>query len=203
MVSFCDIPISRLHEHTEFYGCYGVGLYRERWMANGVNPIFYVSPDSIVKPSLAEMLAKEREHFDWRSRTNAIVVLAHCKPLKGLQKTNGEMREKDFYAECEWRFIQWVDAFDEQNKHGFSLTEAQFNNPKVKEEANNERRTNLLEIVPADITHLIVKSVEDAYELVRFLDEEYWRSENARCPDDILFVLKSRVLVLDDVLHDN
>jgi hypothetical protein len=204
MVSFCDIPISRLGEHTEFYGYYGVGLYRERWMANGVNPIFYVSPNSIVKQSLAEMLAKERKNPDLRSKTNAIVVLAHCKPLKGLQRTNGEMREKDFYGECEWRYIQWVDAFDRENKYGFSLTEAQFNDPKVREEANNERRKHLLgPIVPADITHLLVKSVEDAYELVRFIDEEYWRSEDAHCPDDILFVLKSRILVLDDVLHDN
>lgn len=149
------------------------------------------------------MLAKERQNLDMRSRTNAIVALAHCKPLQGLQKTNGEMKEKDFYAECEWRFIQWVDAFDEENKYGFSLTEAQFNDLRVREEANNERRKNLLEIVPADITHLLVKSVEDAYDLVRFIDKEYWRSENAHFPDDILFVLKSRILVLDDFLHDS
>ena len=56
IVSFCDIPISRLHEHTNFYGNYGIGLCRERWRATGLNPLLYVSSDSIVKESLRELL---------------------------------------------------------------------------------------------------------------------------------------------------
>src|SRR6266487_3729891 len=37
MVSFCDMPISRLREHTAFYGNFGIGLCREQWRDTGLN----------------------------------------------------------------------------------------------------------------------------------------------------------------------
>jgi hypothetical protein len=43
MVSFCDIPITRLHDHTKFYGCYGIGLWREQLIPTGVSPVTYVT----------------------------------------------------------------------------------------------------------------------------------------------------------------
>lgn len=29
MVSFCDIPLTRIREHTDFYGSFGIGMTRE------------------------------------------------------------------------------------------------------------------------------------------------------------------------------
>jgi hypothetical protein len=75
MVSFCDIPISRLREHTEFYGNYGIGLVREQWQATGLNPVLYVTPDSMLKDLLRELLLAVRKNPDPRVKTAAMVVL--------------------------------------------------------------------------------------------------------------------------------
>jgi len=112
IVSFCDIPISRLHEHTDFYGNYGIGLCRERWKATGLNPLLYVSSDSIVKESLRELLLEVENNRDLRSKTNAMVVLAHCKPLGGWMTASGEKKmEKDFYSECESLIVRVFRVF--------------------------------------------------------------------------------------------
>lgn len=202
MVCFCDIPISRLGVHTRFYGDYGIGLCRERWTATGLNPLLYISPDSILKNHLKELFGEARKNHDQRLKTNMMAHIAHCKPMEGEMLVDGEMRKKDFYSECEWRFTPWVEAIGGENKFGFSLAETEFLKESTWNEANNERRKDILPFVPADITHLLVKSVEDAYKLVHFIDTKYGRSENARYPDYVLHVLKSRILVLDDIQCD-
>jgi hypothetical protein len=203
MACFCDIPISRLGAHTQFYGSYGIGLCRERWMATGLNPLLYVSPDSVLKEHLRERFLEARKNRDQRSKTNTMTLIAHCKPLEGEMLVNGEMKKKDFYSECEWRFTPWVvEGVDEENKHGFSLAEKDFHIESIRNEADNERRKDIVPFFPADITHLLVKSVEEAYVLVHFIDTEYGCSEDSRYPDDVLWVLKSRILVLEDILYD-
>src|SRR5690349_4482410 len=69
MVSFCDIPISRLHEHTEFYGCYGIGLYRAHWEITGLNPVLYVSQESNLRKFLHELILDTKKHNDEKIKT--------------------------------------------------------------------------------------------------------------------------------------
>jgi hypothetical protein len=197
MVSFCDIPISRVREHTEFYGSYGIGLCRERWRATGLNPLLYVSPGSILRDSLKELLLEVRKNPDPRSKTNAMIVLAHCKPLEGLTEVNGEIRKKDFYSECESRFTPWVEGGGGW-KHGFLMEEQEFRDKQALEEANDERRNDrMLKFVPADVRYLLVKSVEDVPQLVRCINTEL-----ASYSPDVLDVLKTRITVLDEICSD-
>ena len=197
MVSFCDIPISRVREHTEFYGSYGIGLCRERWRATGLNPLLYVSPDSILKNSLRELLLEVRRNPDPRSKTNAMIVLAHCKPLEGLAGVNGELRKKDFYSECEWRFAPWVEGSG-GGSYGFLMKEEVFRDERALKEANDERRKDgRLSFEPADVRYLLVKSVEDVPTLVRCINTEL-----ASYSPDVLDVLKTRITVLDEICSD-
>ena len=46
VVSFCDIPLSRITDHVKFYGQYGIGMKRQWGITNGFNPIVYVSETS-------------------------------------------------------------------------------------------------------------------------------------------------------------
>ena len=49
---------------------------------------------------------------DLRSKTNAMVVLAHCKPLGGWMTASGEKKmEKDFYSECESLIVRVFRVF--------------------------------------------------------------------------------------------
>jgi hypothetical protein len=194
MVSFCDIPISRLREHTDFYGDYGVGLCRERWTATGLNPLLYVSSDSILRDLLRELLLDVRKNPNPRIKTAAMVVLATCKPLTGVMEVKGTKREKDFYSECEWRFLPWV----EEGKYGFFMREDQFRNEQLLKEANEERRKDrMLDFQPDDVRYLLVKTPEDVHKLVSFIN-----TEMADYSPTALDVLKTRIIMLDDIACD-
>ena len=39
MVSFCDIPLSQIHNHIKYYGGYALGLKKEWGRRNKISPI--------------------------------------------------------------------------------------------------------------------------------------------------------------------
>ena len=192
MVSFCDIPILRLRKHTEDYGNYGIGLCREDWSPTGLNPVFYISSESIVRDLFRDLLLDADKNHDPRIRTGSKIALGNCKPLK--DKNSG----KDFYSECEWRFLPWVEGVGNENKHGFFLSEEQFQDNRIKAEANAERRNDrMLEFYPDEVRYLLVKAKSDVPTLVNFIDTKmvgYIRPE--------LNLLKTRIIVLDEISYD-
>lgn len=197
MVSFCDIPISRLRNHTDFYGTYGIGLCRKNWKATGLNPLLYVSPDSVLRDCLRDLLLDVNSNSSSRIRTAAAILLANCKPLEGMAEANGGKQAKDFYSECEWRFIPWVSREDNGGEHGFFLTEDKFQNTQVRDTANAERRQQMLGIVPGDIRYLLVRSWEDASDLISFID-----TEMADYAAIVRNMLKTKISVLEEVTCD-
>ena len=65
MSCFCDIPLSRITEHTNFYGQYGVGLTKQWGVKNGLNPVIYFPKKGIV-PNIANYLielARENDNL--------------------------------------------------------------------------------------------------------------------------------------------
>jgi hypothetical protein len=192
MVSFCDIPISRLQKHTINYGNYAVGLCRERWSATGLNPVFYISPDSMVKALLRELLLETSKNPNPRSRTTGMVTLANCKSLAG------KNLDEDFYSECEWRFFPWVEGVGGENKYNFLLSEEEFRDEQIRKEANLERRKNrMLEFYPDDVRYLLVKTKTEVPMLINFIETNlsgYSRLE--------LDLLKTRIVVFDELSSD-
>lgn len=41
MTCFCDIPLSRISEHTDFYGQYGLGMSKDWGAKNNLDPVLY------------------------------------------------------------------------------------------------------------------------------------------------------------------
>jgi Putative abortive phage resistance protein AbiGi, antitoxin len=65
IVCFCDLPLSNLSEHLNFYGNYGIGLTKEWGIGKGINPVIYLSQASELNIQLAKLrtnpiLKKER-----------------------------------------------------------------------------------------------------------------------------------------------
>ncbi|MDB6058389.1 MAG: hypothetical protein JWO95_2233 [Verrucomicrobiales bacterium] len=192
MVSFCDIPISRLHEHTEFYGCYGIGVFREHWESTGLNPVLYVSRDSTVRKFLREVVLDSKD-VDDRMRAAAMVMMAYCKPMRG--RVYGIEKEKDFYSECEWRFISSAEACSGNFK--FFLSEKEFRDQQLLQQANDKRRKDeMLEFRPEDVRYIAVKSRDEVHNVIRFIDTELKHTPEERD------LLKTRIIALDELSSD-
>ncbi|ELV8755258.1 hypothetical protein QNE93_004173, partial [Vibrio vulnificus] len=112
MVCFCDIPLSRATEHTEFYGSYGLGLTKDWGMRNNLNPVIYGTSNGLVRDAIhyfAELTREQKEG----AVLHGMNLVQLSKPLKGEMQIGERLFEKDFYQENEWRFISSNDNEDE------------------------------------------------------------------------------------------
>lgn len=195
MVSFCDIPISRLHEHTEFYGCYGIGLYRSHWEINGLNPVLYVSNDSTLRKFLHELILDTRKTHDEKMKTAGMVMMAYCKPMRGHVHGIENKKEKDFYSECEWRFISSIEST--QGNSRFFLSEEEFRDQQLLKQANEERRKDqMLEFCLDNVRYIAVKSREEVHKVIRYIDNHLEQPHTARD------LLKTRIIALKELSSD-
>lgn len=99
MTCFCDIPLSLIKEHFEWYGKYGIGIKRSFARSQGVKPVWYVtSESSLVKNIVKEKILKEYERKH---------LLPYLKQFMGNQFNHTQQKEKrkKFYDEQEWRYI--------------------------------------------------------------------------------------------------
>ena len=131
MISFCDIPITLLDEHTSRYGVYGIGLSKEWGINNGVTPIMYIANNAVLRSAhyhimndfkLTEIV-NSQEFKDKMLRETVLKGLPldmYAKRLNAqlehdvntyivgyMKKYKGEYKGKPInnYVENEWRFI--------------------------------------------------------------------------------------------------
>lgn len=99
MACFCDIPLSLIKEHFDWYGRYGIGIKRTYAREQGVKPVWYVtSENTFVK----RLVGKEKiEPYVERH------LLPYLKQFIGFQyyQKENRRRRKKFYDEREWRYV--------------------------------------------------------------------------------------------------
>ncbi len=99
MACFCDIPLSLIKEHFNWYGRYGIGIKKSYGRELGVKPVWYITSESELVRSFVKSKAladHERKH-----------LLPFMKQYLGNQyfAKMGEEKRKKFYDEREWRYI--------------------------------------------------------------------------------------------------
>ncbi|MCC5888855.1 MAG: hypothetical protein JJT88_20640 [Gammaproteobacteria bacterium] len=199
MACFCDIPLSRINEHTTFYGKYGIGFTKEWGLKNGLQPVIYCPEGSMVKdvanyllhssPKKAEAEA-EAAKTDGREMENAFWSLTKLvKPLKGTMRVSGELVEKDFYKESEWRYTPkdriWETA----------IFEDEFE--EKKDRMNKIVENFKLEINPNDIKYIFIASDSDIPRIVDFIE-----TKMGKFPHNDIKVLNTRIISLDTIEKD-
>jgi hypothetical protein len=169
-VSFCDIPIGRLIQHTEFYGCCGIGMDKANWgMGKKLNPIIYINSDTSLSESFktvfkgATTLNQSNDESEYIESMRKIA--AYAKPLRGDAETiHCEKQFKEFYQENEWRYVP-------------SNKDIQ---PYIKEreyEADKERLNKIagekacLKFGPNNIRYIFVETDFNADDLVDFIED--------------------------------
>ncbi|MFD2034009.1 abortive infection system antitoxin AbiGi family protein [Belliella marina] len=98
MACFCDIPLSLIKEHFDWYGRYGIGIKRTYARKQGVKPVWYVTSES----NLVRNLVKQESLSEYERKH----LLPYLKQFLGNQAyQSGKEKRKKFYDEREWRYI--------------------------------------------------------------------------------------------------
>ena len=182
MVSFCDIPISRVAEHTKLYGDYGIGMNRDWGIGKGLTPVIYLNKKSkIVRKALSKGY--------WRTKSNTSDrLLRFIKPLEG--RPRGSRKEVAFYNECEWRYVPASgENFD-------SSLEKKSKNTFV--DANNMLKKNdPLKFSSKDVSYLIVPTEDKLEDMIGFINK-HLKDQSTKEKDNLI----SRLFVLNTLLKD-
>ena len=192
MICFCDIPISRISEHTDFYGQYGIGLTKSWGLMNKLTPVIYAPPGSAAT-RVAEFLFQisydghpEEDKKKDELSEQIYDLISLIKPVSGQMRFGDDVIEKDFYQENEWRYIP--SKTDLLFDHQFE---------KERDSANLRMEEHRLQISPQDIKYIFVKNDHEIPDLVDFINTKL-----GSFPHNDLKLLSTRILSLETISAD-
>lgn len=195
MVCFCDIPISRISEHTAFYGEYGIGMTKEWGLRNNLAPLIY-TPTIGAATRIANFILNysipedntdaELKEFRNDLLAHAFKLIPMIKPISGNMIISGKPVEKDFSQESEWRYVPDHDSI---------LVLEDFESKK--EALNKSMESMKLEFTPADVRYIFVKA---DFEIPLVFD--YIQANLGKFPLTDIKILISRIVSLETLARD-
>jgi len=190
MKCFCDIPLTRINEHKEFYGHYGIGLTKEWGLRNGLQPVIYLRKNGNISKCVRYLLSLDEptEEVQKQELTMTIInMLALSKPLTGKMRVGDQYIEKEFFQENEWRYAPPMREI---------LVESRFN--EDVELANAvAAKEHTLSFEPKDIKYIFVNDDNEIPEIVDFIN-----SNLGRYSMNDLKILQSRIISLKSIEAD-
>ncbi|MCK6655564.1 abortive infection system antitoxin AbiGi family protein [Enterobacter asburiae] len=127
MVSFCDIRVTHLDEHTRKYGEFGLGLTKEWAERNNLHPVLYMSKESDLFSLYNKRIRTLKNKLVplWNSRkslnkleqrkferlkseySDLYNLLRYMKNYKGRLIQDGQLKNENFIFadEKEWRYV--------------------------------------------------------------------------------------------------
>lgn len=196
MVCFCEIPLSRISDHVDFYGSFGIGLTRQWAEKNGLNPVFYVSGGNNIAGAFRAFneLATIKDNNDLTDSLKTVMreFLAFSKPTIGKMLYEDKPIEKLFYQESEWRYVaKHADVHPYVTRHDFE-------DEKLRNTLNKSSGDYaMLKIAPSDVRYIFVRQDSDIPEVINFI-----QAELDSHPGADLKVLMSRVVSLESLRYD-
>lgn len=196
IVCLCDIPLSRITDHIDFYGSYGIGLKRSWAHKNQLNPVLYLGEGNPAANSFVSAVRTAKKQEKEEKGSSAIKDLrflaAHTKPLSGQMIVSDKTVEKEFYKESEWRHVA---SHEEVPPY---LVQSKYENQDILSDANQKTRENaMLKFLPTDVAYVFVPSDDDIPNVINFMQQEL-----DQYPSADLKVLFSRVISIESILRD-
>ena len=169
MVCFCDIPLTRIDEHVDFYGEYGLGLTRKWAISNGLNPLIYLSQATPISESLSRLLKNNTLGNGYYEGCIEDInsIISYTKPVEGSALIGGIATHKEFYQENEWRYVpkaQGIRRWVNKDEYSNSVNLQQLN--------ETAKELGTLQISPNDIKYIFVKSDADIPGIIDFIQTE-------------------------------
>lgn len=195
MVCFCDIPMSRISDHSAFYGDYGIGMTREWGRRSQLQPVLYAMPGGTL-PVVALRLNKLAEDSPDESAAVKRIkgqllvqywnLLPMIKPVSGNMIIGGTVIEKDFTQENEWRYAPY---------HAKILHKSNFD--ELRDEFNAAMLDKTLKFTPNDVKYIFVKSDAEIPLIFDFIQNHLGNFSMNE-----LKVLISRIVSLETLARD-
>jgi len=208
MVSFCDIPLSQIKNHIQYYGRYGIGLNKQWGITQGIGPVLYAHKnsltvkyiddiyDTVVRGGFYKMTKVETDVFQ-----SYYHLLCYIKPYEGKLWRRGRYLDRPvrFYDEREWRYVPPINLkVGSADKDILpSLIKSHFLDDVRREAANNKMKRYRLAFEPKDIKYLIVVKEKE------ILPFKHQVEEIKRVfSDDDKEILVTRIISMEQILHD-
>ncbi|MDP2992707.1 MAG: abortive infection system antitoxin AbiGi family protein [Deltaproteobacteria bacterium] len=190
MVSFCDIPLSQTAEHLSTYGCYGIGLTKEWGKRNGITPVLYTYPESLLAGFLRKMI-KNTQKLEDQEREFLYDISRFVKPYTGpLWRAYGTKENVVFYNEREWRYIP--------TEHKLLLNEEDFLNEAERKKFNEDISSRYsIAFVPDDIRYLIVSTEDEILSLIK-----HFEKLKSKFGGEELTILTTRIITTERIRED-
>ena len=204
MVSFCDIPLSQIHQHISYYGNYGIGVSKEWALRAHVRPVYYITREmipfvqglvgkgSFEKESEEQVQKKMKRNYQQNYRRLLTGMKAYFGwnwKVKG-GKNSKVIRNYVYYNEREWRYVP------ENSDHVFLI---KVRGQEVDLDSCNQRTKGFC-IKPElnDIKYLIISSEHERIEVLKKIDELF---SGTMTVNDIA-LLKSKILTCEQIKDD-
>ena len=202
MSCFCDIPLSKITAHTDFYGSFGLGMTKEWGIRKGLNPIFYLSDNSIIPNLIRNFILKNIPadainllFSNELSPNTTLQLMKFLKPLRGRMKVNGKEVTKNFDEECEWRYTPTSDEnspFQNFLPNIFSRSNEDLLNSNAITKKNAS-----LKFESSDIKYIFVPEDSHIPVIINKINEIFKGN-----PENERLILLSKVISLDTIKKD-
>lgn len=210
MVSFCDIRLSQLSEHTKKYGQYGLGMTKKWAINNGINPVNYLNHNCTVFSyfnarcqqmnralrglSLREGKFSDAYKLELKKYRDVINVMRYMKNYEGQLTRKGVVISDNyrFANESEWRYVPDIRTNIVPIK--IILDDK---NPEWKIKANLELEKHdeaFLNFDYSDIKYIFVKTERMASSMIKFIMSSF---DGEDCPQ-----LISKIFISSQVFDD-
>lgn len=208
---FCDLPISHISSHLEFYGSYGIGLTKNWGIKNGLTPLTYIHENSKQLEYLRKLgkiawsTKKLSNKYDSEDPRVLIIELSgFFKPYEGEMWRINKYVTKRFYDEREWRYIPFLlpEKVKEPKQpinftEDYRLTKIEFHNDIKQAKANKYVKENhSLEFDFEDIKYIIIKNDSEAKAMTEAIN-----STN-RFTDEQKIILSTKIISCEQIKED-
>ncbi|MZK48993.1 abortive infection system antitoxin AbiGi family protein [Clostridium beijerinckii] len=222
MVCFCDIPLSKISNHIDDYGSYGIGLTKEWGIEKGINPIHYIQKKTLAHNNLINLekqlvriledMNKIGDYLEFRHKDKNIKLMSDkisaeifksfwefsgfLKEYRGINNKN-EKEEKIFYDEREWRYIPNVIDSDIDG-YTYRLHGQDCLSQELKNKLNETLIKYKLKFEAKNVKYLILKNENEITNFMEFIDslpeDRFNRNEKS--------ILKTKIITVDNIKED-
>lgn len=159
-ISLCNIPLSLISEHTEWYGVYAIGIKPTFIKRLGGTPMIYAHDSS---PFLTKLKGDARKNY---YKQNPLTP--YLKQTMGYQRKYMHVNKtsKSYYDEREWRLVN----------SKYTVQVERFDNSVVFEQiVNHYKEEKIYDPVPiplSEIEYIIIRSQSELDTLVGWFAKE-------------------------------